>query len=358
MRPPRRQHDRQLPRPDDPSFRVACNEIADQLSKSWRFKVQVIGTIVVTILVIAVATSGFVGWNISSSLQKARKDFQDDAKREIGKARDGLEAEIAEQFKKENVQRTMEQAAAKESGVLLKRSVEPSITEFQLKLDKSRDDLEKRFSQFNEVITKNEEKSSANVDSLRTELIRLQKRNNLTALADKAISEGNVAAYRQLEELAKSPNADERDGVGAELFRVFNAYSVFSGVSRTTGIELDAAKVSPKKTKEEELEVNELLPLLKVEDEPMVRVKIAELISAKAKHGSYKTSEALIDALRRESNLEVIKVLGAALRRTTGHEKGDKLDFREMLTWWDANKERLKREDTDVSPSPTPTPSN
>lgn len=355
MRRRRRQEEQytHLPHPDDPSFRVACNEIADQLSKSWRFKLQVIGIIAVILFVLAATISGIVGWNISASLSRERQRFQEQAGREIGKAKEALEDEIADQFKKENVQRTMEAAASKEAAALLAKSVEPNIKSFQQKLDTSGEDIDKRFKQFDEVITKNEEKSAANVENLRTELARLQKRNNLTALADKAISEGDVEAYRHLEGLMKAPEDEERYAVTSELFRVFQAYSVFSGVNRTSGIELKVHEINPAKTKEEDLEIDELLPLLKL-DNALGRVKVAQLISKKAKRGSFKTAEALADAIKRETHLEAFKTLGSAFQRATGYEEGGKLDARELLQWWEENKSRLKREDTDATPTPSP----
>ena len=124
-------HRAELPHPDDPLFRVACNEIAEQLAKSWRFKLEVIGIVSVIFVLLAVAVSGIFGLSISAMIKSQRHQFQQDARREITNARNGLEAEIAEQFKKENVQRTMETAAAKEASALLKRSVEPSIKDFQ-----------------------------------------------------------------------------------------------------------------------------------------------------------------------------------------------------------------------------------
>ena len=344
----------ELPRPDDASFRITCNEIADQLSKSWSFKLQVIGIIIAAVIVIAAAASGIVGWNISTSIAKARLDFQQDAQKEIGKAREGLEAEIAEQFKKENVQKTMEQAASKEAAALLKKSVEPSINDFQQKLDKNGDDLDKRLAQFNELITKNEAKSSASVEILRTELTRLQKRNDLTALADKAIAEGDVGAYRRLESLLKNGSeGEEMNAVASELFRVFQAYSVFSGVRRTGAIELKVSEINPAKAKEEDLDIEDLLPLLN-DSNPLVRVKVAELIYKKAKSGSFKTAEAIVSALERETHLEAFKVFDLVFQKITGREAGGKLDKRELFQWWEENKARLKKEDTDATPTPTP----
>ncbi len=355
MRRRRRHNDHTagLPGPDDPSFRVTCNEIAEQLSKSWRFKLQVIGIIAGALIVLAAAISGIVGWSISANLAKERQRFQDQAQRDIGDAKKALEAEIAEQFKKENVQKTMEAAAGKEAAALLRKSVEPSIKAFQQTLDTSRDDLEKRFKQFNDVVTKNEKKSASNVESLRTELARLQRRNNLTALADKAITEGDVEAYRQLETLMTTSKSEEMNAVASELFRVFQAYSVFSGVSRTGNVHLIVSDIDPTKSKEEELEIENLLPLLRLDD-PLARVKVAELISKKAKRGSYKTAEAIAEGVKHETHLEAFKALDLAFQAATGRAAGGKLDKRELLSWWEENKERLKKEDADAS-TPTPT---
>jgi uncharacterized membrane-anchored protein YhcB (DUF1043 family) len=291
---------------------------------------------------LAAAISGILGWSISASLTKERQRFQQEAQLEIEKAKEALEAEIAEQFKKENVQKTMEAAAGKEAATLLAKSVDPSIKAFQQKLDTSREDLDTRFTQFNQVIAKNEAKSASNVENLRTELARLQKRHNVTALADKAISEGDVESYRRLEVLSKTNEGEERNAVTSELFRVFQAYSIFSGVSRTSGVELKAHEINSAKNKEEELEMEDLLPLLKL-DNALGRVKVAELISKKAKWGSFKTAEAVAEALKQETHLEAFKTLDLAFRAATGHEAGGKLDKRELLEWCEENKSRLRK---------------
>jgi hypothetical protein len=154
----------------------------------------------------------------------------------------------------------------------------------------------------------------------------------------------------------KTSEGDERNAVTSELFRVFQAYSIFSGVSRTSGIELKAHEINPTKNKEEDLEIEDLLPLLKL-DNALGRVKVAQLISKKAKRGSFKTAEAIVEGLKQETHLEAFKMLGSAFQAATGYEAQGRLDKRELLQWWEENKSRLKKEDTDLSPTPTSTPS-
>jgi hypothetical protein len=50
---------------------------------------------------------------------------------------------------------------------------------------------------------------------------------------------------------------------------------------------LNVASINPKKMKEDELDVEELLPLL-TEEDPLGRVKVAEILQNKVKVGSYK----------------------------------------------------------------------
>lgn len=345
-----------LPDSNDPAFRVTCNEIAEQLSRSWRFKLQVIGIVAGTLFVLAAAINGIVGWNILASLAKERQRFQEEAQHDIGAAKKAVEAEIAEQFKKENVQKTVELAAATEASSLLRKSVEPNIKVFQEKLELNTADVDARFEKFNQLVEKTEKTVTEDVAALRIELQKLQKRNEVTALADRAISEGDVEAYRRLEELIDTSHGDEQNAVTSELFRVFQAYSIFSGVSRTGSIELNVHAINPTKTKEEELEIEEILPLLK-HDNALGRVKVAQLISKKAKRGSFKTAESIAEALKRETHLEAFKTLGQAFHAATGYQAEGKLDQRELLKWWEENKSRLRNEDTDASPAPALTPS-
>ncbi len=99
----------------------------------------------------------------------------------------------------------------------------------------------------------------------------------------------------------KTSEGEEMNAVTSELFRVFQAYSVSSGISRTASVHLIVSEINPAKSKEEELQIEDLLPLLKL-DNPLGRVKVAELISTKAKRGSYKTPSGLQPDTRQEAN--------------------------------------------------------
>jgi mannose/fructose/N-acetylgalactosamine-specific phosphotransferase system component IIB len=267
-----------------------------------------------------------------------------------------LEALVADQFKNENVQKTVERAAAAEASRLLAKSVEPSIKSFQSKIDDVAARVDRRSQEVVSVV-ENTKKAASDIESLQGELKRLKDRNDLTALADVAISEGDVEAYRKLERMTTSLENDEaKNAALAELFRVYQAYSIFSGVSRTARIQLNVLAINSHKSKEEELDVDELLPLLN-EADPLARAKVGQLISKKGpKLKSFKTSEAVYNALKKETHLEAYKVLGGLLAQVTGQEAGGKLDKREIIEWYEKNRDRLRKEDTDVTPTPSLSP--
>lgn len=264
-----------------------------------------------------------------------------------------LEALVADQFRNENVQRTVERAAGAEASRLLAKSVEPNIRSFQSKIDDVATRVDRRSQEIEGVVEKTK-KAASDIESLRGELARLKERNDLTALADVAISQGDVEAYRKLERMTSSLEKDEaRNAALAELFRVYQAYSMFSGVSRTAGIQLNVPAINSHKLKEEELDVDELLPLLN-EPDPLARAKVGQLISKKGpKLKSFKTSEAVYKALKNETHLEAYKVLGGLLAQVTGQEAAGKLDKRETVDWYEKNRDRLRKEDTDLSPTPS-----
>ncbi|HMG06305.1 MAG TPA: hypothetical protein VK581_12675 [Chthoniobacterales bacterium] len=345
-----------FPKANDANIRVVCNEIADDLSKNWRFKLHVGGLVVGSFVALVAAIAGIVGWSVSATLTRERQTFEDNAKKEIGTAKEAIERRIAIEFEKENVQKTVELAAAAEAERLLAKTVDPRIQQFEKILNEASSEAERRAKDLKEVVKRTEEDASS-IESLRGELARLKQRNDLTALADTAISNGDVTAYRQLEAIVASNDGKENKAAAlSELFRVYNAYSLFSGVKRTAAISVDAHAINPKKNKEEDLDADDLLPLLKEEKTPLFRVKIGELLAPKLKQGSFKTAEILADALRTETSLEGFKVIGALLSQVTNHPADGKLDKRELLKWCTENRDQLRKADTDATPTPTPSP--
>src|SRR5437764_815113 len=123
----RKRRRKNFPKANDPNIRVVCNEIADELSKNWRFKLHVSGTVIASFIALVAAIAGIVGWSMSATLTRERHTFEDNAKKEIGTAKEAIEHQIAIEFEKENVQKTVELAAASEAERLLAKTVDPRI---------------------------------------------------------------------------------------------------------------------------------------------------------------------------------------------------------------------------------------
>lgn len=141
-----------LPDVRDANTRLVCNEIAEQLSKNWRFKVQVSVMITLAFFALAAAILGIVGWSISS--QRAR--FQSDIQKELGDAKKETERQITQEFKTEKVQKTVREAAAAQAAQLLDSSVDPSIRKFEAKVQDVNTSIDQRFGNFKDVLDKRE----------------------------------------------------------------------------------------------------------------------------------------------------------------------------------------------------------
>lgn len=335
----------------DANFRLACNEIAEELSKHDAFRRKMSQRIWGGIA----ATAGGIATLLGVGFWALLGYVSTEAKLKISEAHRAVEMKIAEEFQRDSVQKTVEAAAGKESTRLLASSVEPSIANFREKIDSLSGDVDQRFSAFQTSVKRDEQELTSKLQSASQELARLKKHNDISALAAKAINEGDVSAYRKLDEMTKGESDPEwRNASAAELVQVIQMYSMF-GPTRAHGVRIIASVVNPSKKDESELTIEELLPLLSNE-QPIARAKIAELIRSKAKKGSFRVATALIEAIKKETHLEAFKDLGEAFDRVAGVDISDTLDMRDHLKWWEENKDRLKAMDTDHLQGESPSP--
>ncbi len=180
------------------------------------------------------------------------RSFENEERQNIDKAKHVINVQIAEEFKKENVQQTVKAAAAAQAAKLLGDSVNPSIEAFQKKIGILDKDVDARFKEFQEAVKKNEQEAASQLEGLRNELSRLQKRNNVTALADKSIYPGDLDSFRKLEKIGSdSKEPEEQDAAQAEMERVYqvfypavahnsNTYLIASAINSNVG---DGSKV-------------------------------------------------------------------------------------------------------------------
>jgi len=331
-----------LPPVTEREWRLACNDIVEGLSKHLGFRVRII----VPLFAILLAIVAIVGWNTSKGIKERTDEILaladtkitavgKEAEAKIGDAKTKIDDQIKEALKTENIQRTIQSSVTDQSRVLLKDSVQPSIERFDSDLKKIKEEANEK---------------TASIDS---ELARLKKRNDLTALADRAITQGDVKAYRQLEKMATASPDDGEDTNAnvAELFRVFSAYSLFAP-TRGQSVIVNVAQINPQKTKEDELDYDELIGIWEGA-KGIGRAKIALLLQKKTKLNSFSQAEWVIAQLEQDNHLETIMRLNSLFMKITGYDKGGKLDGSDILAWWKEHKEEVRTKDTDKPAEPT-----
>jgi hypothetical protein len=308
-----------VPRVTDAEYRIVCNDIAEEVAKSWSFLVRVL----VAMAILAAAFIGVVGVTI-----------HDMAKEERDAAKDKIDAEIASQFKDDRVKALVEKAADDKAQQLLKSDVQPSIDAFNQHLKDQSAAYDKE------------------VSAVRDEVAALKARNEITALADKAIEDGDVASFHKLRDMAYSNPPHQ--GAEAEFFRVMSAYSIFAPV-RWVGSSLVVSHIDPSKTKQEDLTPEQLLFVINKAPEPQARGIAADLLANNAKPGSYSTIKALMDDIQNEQNLEVIRREKRALSKAApSFTDGGTVDAQDAIDWWKAHQADMQKADTDPKPTPAP----
>lgn len=323
---------------EEASARVASDLIADRLAKNWRFRFQVVGLTAMILASITALFVGIAGYGIWQAGKAQADSFQQTNMKLIGDANAKIQTEIKERLDDKNVSATLQEIVGNESKALLAETVDPSIKKFETRLNLATAEAEKQLSAVRESFAK----------QLNDEIQTLKERNRITALADKAISQGDVEAYRELEKMAK-----DNDAAMSELLGVFNAFSIFSA-KRNWGVGLVPSAFNSKKTKEEELEPEEIFPLFFGFESFKGRVRAMELMIPKFRRGSYSQIAFLEEAVRRETNLYALHEMQKAVPRLIGNETWGSMDGRDFLKWVEENRERLKKEDTDKKGEPNP----
>jgi len=174
-----------------------------------------------------------------------------------------------------------------------------------------------------------------------SEISQLEERNQLTRLADEAITRGSRSAFMQLASIAEtSRDSSQVDGALAELLRV---KFFFASGTRSAAYTLPMVTLYPsaKSKKEEKLTQKELVALLlDAEKDWQVRRRVAFLLGDKR---SYEVAEALAEAVRSDPSLDVIKEAVYSFEAITGYRSPDLFEMKDLLDWWDTNAPEVKK---------------
>ena len=173
-------------------------------------------------------------------------------------------------------------------------------------------------------------------DELTAELVLLKERNRLTLLADEVMATGKSEAMRRLWTSLRDPALEQlKHAAAAEIIRVQNH---LDNITRLPpGYRIDVKKVFPDSgtATDEMLDTAHLAALLLNPEQPMpVRARAAVLLSGRR---TEEAGEALMKALRRDEDLDVVKECQHALRQTFGMTV-PLFDVQSAESWWSANR--------------------
>lgn len=168
----------------------------------------------------------------------------------------------------------------------------------------------------------------------------LGERNNLTLLADDAITNGNRLAFDQLLERAKDISSDKRlrDGAAAEISRVRIYYS---SITRLGSYALPVVSLYPslKSAAEEALSPSQLVRLLGDESKDWrVRCRAAYLLGNKR---SLAVSGALARAAKEDPNLDVVKECVVSFEQNTGFRSKGMFEIDALSSFWRSYESRV-----------------
>jgi hypothetical protein len=174
-----------------------------------------------------------------------------------------------------------------------------------------------------------------------SEISQLKDRNQLTRLADEAITRGSRSAYMQIVSISESSrDTSQANGAQAELLRV---KFFFASGTRSASYILPMTTLYPsvKSKTEEQLTQKELIDLLlDGEKDWRVRRRVAFLLGDKR---SYEVAESLAEAIRSDPSLDVIKESVYSFEAITGYRSSDLFEMKELLEWWDAHAVEVKK---------------
>ena len=202
------------------------------------------------------------------------------------------------------------------------------------------DEASADFEKFDQDLSVMKEQVAVSPGDAREQLKLLGRRNELTMFADDAITNGTRAAFDKL--LAASDDLNNpqalRDGAAAEILRVKVFYA--SG-NRLGSYSLPVATLYPSliTAAEEELKASQLIELLGDKERAWrVRNRAAYLL---ANHRGLAVSEALVQAVKSDPNLDVVKECVLAFEENTGYRAKGMFEIEALENWWTVYEARV-----------------
>ena len=216
-------------------------------------------------------------------------------------------------------------------------------------IDQKGQRAEKRLNTF----TDRQNKLFKDVGEIKTELTaevkRLKERNDIVALEDNAIANGDTASYVGLKRRLlsfknipyKSPNDLKyiKELFGATLSSILRVKSFYLTGTRVKMFEIYYIKAKDIKLINNKIPTEQLSKYLLKHSDWQWRTKAAELLRARKEKG---VPDALIKGMA-DVRLDVRRACITSFEALTGYQNGDALDYDKLIEWWKENKEQWEK---------------
>jgi hypothetical protein len=232
---------------------------------------------------------------------------------------------IDEQFEQPRIQILLEEVARSKSNDLMERQINPELKRLRRKLSGQVDEFEKFQSMMRERL-------QTDYQLISNEVLRFQRRGDIFELGDTAIGDMSRSAYEELREILNDPSdALLQLAAKSEIIRVNNA---FANSTRTSGITLSMQGTGDATLEESGLTTRELIDILIDDPDWRFRARSAQLLTEKKELG---VPEALLEAMKDDENLEVLKNAAKAFETVTGSRAPGVFEYEYFSEWWETN---------------------
>jgi len=231
-------------------------------------------------------------------------------------------SQIAQRFAQRNIRETFQDVAKKQAREMLRNEIQPEVTRF-------RDETTTQVQNFQVFLDNMKADFQREYLTLAEEVSRLKQRNYLTALGDKAISEGEREALNELARVAEMENAEFLKAASiAEIRRVLSFWTLMATTSKTSiSFQLEDGSVQ----EDDHISTNILVTKCLYDLDFQVRAVSARSLGQRKEKG---VPDALLKVASIDKHLEVVKHAIQSFNSITGSQVSGILDIEGYEKWW------------------------
>jgi hypothetical protein len=238
---------------------------------------------------------------------------------------------ISKQFEEPRIKQSLTEVANSKGEEILSKQVRPEIELLKSEIKNELDSV-RRLSE--ELKTK----YLTEYNTFKQEVVKLEERNTLTRLADKAIAYKDRKALEDLDNITKnSPNNELKMAASSEISRIKTDFATMTSIK---GFQVVKKGRLGSVSKDNELSTNDLIVKLKKDPIWENRARSAEILATRKEKV---VPGILLEVMKDEQNLEVAKTALMAFERITGYDSPDVFGFGYANEWWANNKLEVEK---------------